>query len=101
MSNFHVKEKYEEFKSTKEYNTLQEKCKADFAKWKAGSDSDEAPKKKTAEKKTAEVTSDSDDDDDTFTMSKPKVVPEKVPKKTQPKKEKNKKAAKVDSDDDE
>ena len=99
-----LKEKYEEFKSTKEYNTLQEKCKADFAKWKAGSDSDEAPKKKTAAKKTVEVevTSDSDDDDDTFTMSKPKAAPEKAPKKTQPKKEKNKKAAKkVDSDDEE
>jgi hypothetical protein len=103
-----LKEKYEEFKSTKEYNALQEKCKADFAKWKSeksGSDSDEAPKKKTAAKKKAEVevTSDSDDDDDTFTMPKPKAVPEKVPEKTQPKKEKNKKKAakKVDSDDDE
>ena len=100
-----LKEKYEEFKSTKEYNTLQEKCKADFSKWKAGSDSDEAPKKKTAAKKKAEVevTSDSDDDDDTFTMPKAKAAPEKVPEKTQPKKEKNKKKAakKVDSDDDE
>ena len=102
-----LKEKYEEFKSTKEYNTLQEKCKADFAKWKAeksGSDSDEAPKKTVAKKKAAEVevTSDSDDDD-TFTMPKAKAAPEKVPEKTQPKKEKNKKKAakKVDSDDDE
>jgi len=53
-----LKEKYEEFKKTKEYNALQEKCKADFAKWKeekSGSDSEVAPKKatKTSTKESA------------------------------------------------
>jgi hypothetical protein len=106
-----LKEKYEEFKGAKEYNTLQEKCKADFTKWKdakSGSDSD-APKdepKKTAAKKAAkkaavEVTSDSDDDD-TFTMPKaPEKAPEKAPKIKEKKAIKKKAAKKVDSDDDE
>jgi hypothetical protein len=112
-----LKEKYEEFKSTKEHNTLQEKCKADFAKWKeekgSSSESEEAPKtaaKKTAAKEASktsskkekqQVDSDSDSDDDTFTMPKaPEKAPEKAPK-IKEKVTKKKAVKKVDSDDDE
>lgn len=110
-----LKEKYEEFKSTKEHNTLQEKCKADFAKWKeekgSSSESEEAPKtaaKKTAAKEASKTSSkkekqvDSDSDDDTFTMPKaPEKAPEKAPKIKEKKAIKKKAAKKVDSDDDE
>jgi hypothetical protein len=54
-----LKESYEEFKKTAEYKTLQDKCKADFAKWKetgkeSGKDSD---KDKSDESDSDEATS--------------------------------------------